>query len=49
MFDVHNYLPSSGGTNLKDDIISVKIAENVKVELTRSAVSRVKEGGSSSE
>jgi len=45
---------TSGGihgviTNLKDDIISVKIAENVKVELTRSAVSRVKEGGSSSE
>ena len=45
---------TSGGihgviTNLKDDVISVKIAENVKVELTRSAVSRVKEGGSSSE
>ena len=45
---------TSGGihgviSNLKDDTLSVKIAENVKVEITRSAVSRVKEGGSSSE
>ena len=44
---------TSGGihgviTNLKDDTLSVKIAENVKVELTRSAVSRVKEGGGGS-
>ena len=23
MFDVHNYLPSSGGTNLKDDIMRI--------------------------
>lgn len=38
---------TSGGihgviTNLKDDILTVKIAENVKVELSRAAVSRVK-------
>ena len=44
---------TSGGihgviTNLKDDTLSVKIAENVKVEITRSAVSRVKEGGGGS-
>ncbi|MEW6749940.1 MAG: preprotein translocase subunit YajC [Candidatus Latescibacterota bacterium] len=28
--------------NIKDDIVVVKIAENVKVELSRGAVSRVK-------
>jgi preprotein translocase subunit YajC len=28
--------------NLKDDVVVVKIAENVKVELSRSAVARVK-------
>jgi preprotein translocase subunit YajC len=28
--------------NLKDDILVVKIAENVKIELSRGAVSRVK-------
>ena len=44
---------TSGGihgviANIKDDTLSVKIAENVKVELTRSAVSRVKEEGGSS-
>ena len=44
---------TSGGihgviTNLRDDTLSVKIAENVKVEITRSAVSRVKEGGGAS-
>jgi preprotein translocase subunit YajC len=38
---------TSGGihgsiVNLKDDIIVVKIAENVKIELSRGAVSRVK-------
>lgn len=38
---------TSGGihgsvVNLKDDVIVVKIAENVKVELSRSAVARVK-------
>lgn len=38
---------TSGGihgviTNLKDDVITVKIAENVRVELSRAAVSRVK-------
>jgi len=38
---------TSGGihgviTNLKDDVISVKIAENVRIELSRAAVSRVK-------
>ncbi|MFH1566908.1 MAG: preprotein translocase subunit YajC [Gemmatimonadota bacterium] len=38
---------TSGGihgviTNLKDDTITVKIAENVRVELSRAAVSRVK-------
>tara|TARA_Y100001968_G_C18727278_1_gene422830 strand:+ start:54 stop:254 length:201 start_codon:yes stop_codon:yes gene_type:complete len=27
--------------NIKDDVIVVKIAENVKIELSRSAVSRV--------
>ena len=40
---------TSGGihgviTNMKDDTIVVKIAENVKVELSRTAVSRVKNG-----
>ena len=39
---------TSGGihgviTNLKDDIISVKIAENVRVEMSRAAVSRVRD------
>lgn len=38
---------TSGGihgviTNLKDDIMVLKVAENVKVEVSRSAVSRVK-------
>lgn len=38
---------TSGGlhgviTNLKDDTISVKIAENVKVEMSRAAVSRLR-------
>ncbi|MHC4717420.1 MAG: preprotein translocase subunit YajC [Planctomycetota bacterium] len=38
---------TSGGihgviTNLKDDVITVKIAENVRVDLSRAAVSRVK-------
>lgn len=37
---------TSGGihgviANLKDDVLTVKIAENVKVELSRAAVSRV--------
>ncbi len=41
---------TSGGlhgviTNLKDDIITVKIAENVRVEMSRSAVSRIRENG----
>lgn len=40
---------TSGGihgiiTNLKDDVIVVKVAENVRIELSRSAVSRVKSG-----
>lgn len=40
---------TSGGihgviSNLKDDVISVKIAENVKVEISRAAVSRVRDG-----
>ena len=40
---------TSGGihgviVNLKDDVISVKIADNVKVEISRAAVSRVKDG-----
>ena len=40
---------TSGGihgiiTNLKDDVIVLKIAENVRIELSRSAVSRVKSG-----
>ena len=40
---------TSGGihgiiTNLKDDVIIVKVAENVRIELSRSAVSRVKSG-----
>lgn len=38
---------TSGGihgviTNLKDDVITVKIAENVRIDLSRAAVSRVK-------
>ena len=41
---------TSGGihgviTNLKDDVLTVRIAENVRVELSRAAVSRVKESG----
>ena len=32
-------------TNLKDDTISVKIAENVRVEMSRAAVTRVREDG----
>ncbi len=41
---------TSGGihgviSNMKDDIIVVKIADNVKVELSRTAVSRIKNGG----
>jgi len=31
-------------TNIKDDILSVKIAENTRIELSRGAVSRVKNG-----
>ncbi len=43
---------TSGGihgiiTNLKDDLIVLKIAENVRIELSRSAVSRVKSGAAS--
>ena len=39
---------TSGGlhgaiTNMKDDIITVKIADNVRVEMSRAAVSRVRE------
>ena len=39
---------TSGGlhgviTNLKDDIITVKIADNVRVEMSRAAVSRVRD------
>ena len=39
---------TSGGifgiiTNLKDDVITVKIADNVRVEMSRSAVSRVRD------
>lgn len=42
---------TSGGihgviANLKDDVISVKIADNVRIELSRAAVARVKESGS---
>ena len=33
--------------NLKDEVISVKIAENVRVEMSRSAVSRVRDEGES--
>lgn len=38
---------TSGGihgviTNLKDDIITVKVAENVRIDVSRAAVSRVK-------
>lgn len=38
---------TSGGihgviTNLKDDVITVKIAENVRVDMSRAAVSRVR-------
>lgn len=41
---------TSGGlhgviTNLKDDIITVKIAENVRVEMSRTAVSRIRDNG----
>ena len=41
---------TSGGihgviANMKDDTIVVKIADNVKVELSRTAVSKVKNGG----
>lgn len=41
---------TSGGihgviTNLKDDVLTVKIAENVKVEMARTAVSRVRQSG----
>lgn len=41
---------TSGGihgviANMKDDTITVKIADNVKVELSRTAVSQVKNGG----
>ena len=41
---------TSGGihgviTNMKDDTLVVKIADNVKVELSRTAVSQVKNGG----
>ncbi|SVD36497.1 uncharacterized protein METZ01_LOCUS389351 [marine metagenome] len=40
---------TSGGihgviTNLKDDVINVKVAENVKIDISRAAVSRVKDG-----
>ena len=31
-------------TNIKDDILTVKIAENTRIELSRGAVSRVKNG-----
>ena len=39
---------TSGGihgviSNLKDDVISVKISENVKVDISRAAVSRVRD------
>jgi preprotein translocase subunit YajC len=42
---------TSGGlhgviTNLKDDIILVKIADNVRVEMSRAAVSRVRDDSS---
>ncbi len=30
--------------NIKDDVLVVKIADNVKIELSRTAVSRVKNG-----
>ena len=40
---------TSGGihgviTNLKDDVINVKIADNVKIDISRAAVSKVKDG-----
>ena len=35
-------------TNLKDEVLVVKIADNVKVEISRGAVSRVKNGGDKS-
>ncbi|MBD03058.1 MAG: preprotein translocase subunit YajC [Gemmatimonadetes bacterium] len=40
---------TSGGihgviTNLKDDVINVKVAENLKIDVSRAAVSRVKDG-----
>jgi preprotein translocase subunit YajC len=42
---------TSGGihgtiTNLKDDVIVVKIADNVRVEMSRSAVSRIRDDDS---
>lgn len=45
--DKGDEIVTSGGihgsiVSLKDDIVVVKIAENVKVELSRSAVARVK-------
>lgn len=41
---------TSGGmhgviTTIKDDVITVKIAENVRVDMSRSAVSRVRDDG----
>ncbi len=41
---------TSGGihgviTTMKDDVITVKIADNVRVEMSRSAVSRVRDSG----
>ena len=33
--------------SLKDEVIAVKIAENVRVEMSRSAVSRVRDEGES--
>ena len=33
--------------NLKDEVITVKIADNVRVEMSRSAVSRVRDEGES--
>lgn len=40
---------TSGGihgviTTLKDDVINVKIADNVKIDISRAAVSKVKDG-----
>ncbi len=41
---------TSGGihgviTTMKDDVITVKIADNVRVDMSRSAVSRVRDSG----